>query len=57
MIDELLEMLKELEENDEFFDTIARILKKSYNSLIKAGFTQEQATTIVAGQGSGVKTS
>ena len=57
MIEQLVEMLRAVEENDELFDIMARMMKKSYDALIKAGFSEEQATKIVAGQGAGVKTS
>ena len=42
MIGQLLEMLKELVDNDELYDVMARIMKKMYDSLIKAGFTEVQ---------------
>ena len=57
MIEQLVEMLRAVEENDELFDIMARMMKKSYDALINAGFSEEQATKIVAGQGAGVKTS
>jgi len=57
MIEQLVEMLRAVEENDELFDIMARMMKKSYDALVKAGFTEEQAIKIVAGQGTGVKTS
>lgn len=56
MIERLIELLKEVEENDEFFDLMAHLIKKMYDALIKAGFTEEQAIKIVAGQGAGLKT-
>lgn len=37
--------------DDEVFDLVAQIIKKSHASLIRAGFTEEQATVIVAHQG------
>ena len=57
MTEQLLEMLRKVEKCDELFDITARILKKSYDAMIKAGFTEEQATKIVAGQGTAVKAS
>jgi hypothetical protein len=57
MLEELLKMLREMEECDEFFDIMARMMKKSYDALIRAGFSKEQANHIVASQGTGVKTS
>lgn len=50
-------MVRMMVEDDELFDLTAQLLKKSHTALIKAGFTEEQATTIVAGQGTGIKTS
>lgn len=57
MMEELLEMLREYEQNDEIFETLARMMRKMYDALIKAGFTPEQAMQIVASQGAGIKSS
>jgi len=57
MLEQLIEMMREMEQNDELFEIGARLMKKSYDALIKAGFNEEQATKIVAGQGAGVKAS
>lgn len=57
MLEQLKEMVRMMVEDDELFDLTAQLLKKSHSALIKAGFTEEQATTIVAGQGTGIKTS
>ena len=57
MLEQLLEILKEFEASDELFDTMARVMKKLYDSLVKAGFTESQAASIVASQGIGAKTS
>lgn len=54
-MDELKEMLREMLKEDELFDLGAQLLKKTYDSLIKTGFTEEQATQIVAGQGLAIK--
>jgi hypothetical protein len=43
-------MMNEVLADDEFFDLTAKVLKKTYDSLIKNGFTVEQATQIVAHQ-------
>jgi len=52
---ELKKISKLMLEDDEIFDLAAQLFKKSHSALIKAGFTEEQATTIIAGQGTGVK--
>lgn len=57
MIEQLLEMLREVEQNDELFDITAHLMRKFYDSLLKVGFTEEQAIKIVAGQGIGITTS
>lgn len=57
MFEQLLEMLRMIEESDELFSISAGIMRKSWEALVAAGFSEDQATTIVAGQGSGVKTS
>lgn len=57
MVEQLVEVMREMEKNDELFNIMARMMKKMYNALINAGFTEDQATKIVAAQGSGVKTS
>ena len=54
MLERFKEMLREFVEDDELFDLVAQGLKKSHNALIKAGFTEDQATQIVAHQGTGV---
>lgn len=57
MIKMMMGVLKEIETNDEFFATVAKILKKMHTALKDAGFTEDQATEIVASQGIGTKTS
>ncbi len=61
-MEEVQELLKnfrkifmEILADNEVFDLGAQVLKKSHIALIKAGFTEEQATVIVAKQGSGFK--
>ena len=55
MLEQLKEMLKEVVADDELFDLMAQGLKKAHGALIKAGFTEEQATQIVAHQGMSIK--
>lgn len=50
-------MMRMILEDDELFELSALLLKKSHSALVKAGFTEDQATVIVAGQGTGIKTS
>ena len=51
-IKELKEVSVLVLEDDEIFKLAAQTLKKSHSALRDAGFTEEQATTIVARQGS-----
>ena len=55
MLEQLKEMLSEVIADDELFDLIAQGPKKMHSSLIKAGFTEGQATIIVAHQGTSIK--
>lgn len=45
---ELMSMLKEVCDHEEFFNVMANIKKKTYDAYIKVGFTEEQATMFVA---------
>jgi hypothetical protein len=47
----LLEILRNLGDNDEVFELRARSKKKMFDALVKAGFTEDQAIRIVAGMG------
>lgn len=53
MIEEIILIMEALLKNDKFFEVSAQMLKKMHVALIKAGFTEEEALRIVAGQGSG----
>lgn len=55
MLEQLLAMMRDVEQNDEFFDLVARMMKRLYDALIRAGFNAEQATSIVTTQGTGLK--
>jgi hypothetical protein len=55
MLKEFKEILREFVADDELFELTAQIMKKSHTALVKAGFTKEQATQIVASQGIGAK--
>ncbi len=57
MIEQMKEMLRTLGDDPELFSLLARTMKKGYDALVVAGFTEEQATRIIAGQGMGIKTS
>ena len=43
MIQGLLETLKLLNDKQEFWDSLAKTYKNSYDALIRAGFTPDQA--------------
>ena len=45
----MMEVLTKINESDEFFETVASIMKKLYDALLKAGFTEKQAVRIVSG--------
>jgi hypothetical protein len=48
-VEGILNMLRGINESPEFFDLLAGMLKKLHQALIKAGFTDDQATQIVTG--------
>ena len=56
MFNYVLEMLNKLNQQDELFTAIANCYKKSFDSLVAVGFTEEQAIRIIAGQGLSVTT-
>ena len=45
----ILAILEGINESDEFFETVASVMKKLYDALLKVGFTEEQAIQITAG--------
>jgi hypothetical protein len=49
-INQLVEMMKVMMENDEFFTLKAKMTKKAYDALVEEGFTKAQATQLVASQ-------
>lgn len=48
-VENILNMLRGINESPEFFDMVASMMKKLHEALIKAGFTEDQATQIVTG--------
>lgn len=54
MLKQMIAMMREVEQNEEFFEIMARMSKKMFDALVKAGFKEDQAIKIVAGQGVGV---
>jgi hypothetical protein len=55
MLEQFKRMLREVLKDDEIFDLIAQGFRKTHTSLVKAGFTEDQATQIVASQGMGIR--
>lgn len=54
-VEELVSFMKEVEKNDEFFATAARLKKKAYDALLKEGFTEEQAIRMICSGGFDMK--
>lgn len=48
-LDVAVSHLDRLNQRQDFFDVVARTMKNYYDALIGAGFTEDQATRIVAG--------
>lgn len=48
MMDQLSDMLEVMNEHDRLFPMIAKTMRRLYNELIAAGFSEEEATRIVA---------
>ena len=48
-IDGTIEVLRALSSRDDFYEAVAVSTKKQFDALVKAGFTEEQSTRIVAG--------
>ncbi len=55
MLEAMKEILAAMVEDDELFALIAKGMKKAHAALVEEGFSSEDATTIIAGQGMGVK--
>ena len=51
-IDGTIAALATLCGRDDFYDAVAAATKKQFDALVKAGFTEDQATRIVAGMSS-----
>ena len=47
----MVETLGALTKNDELFKSLASVYRKTFLSLVEAGFTEEQAMQIVSRQG------
>lgn len=57
MLDQVIAIMKEMENKPEMFEVTARLMRKMYESLVKVGFTPDEAIRIVASQGTGMKVS
>jgi len=51
MFEQLKQLMQEMLAQDELFVLGAKMMKKTYDALVAEGFTPDQATRIVAGQG------
>ena len=56
-LDELTDMVKSLNEKKELWDNLAAVYKTAFDALVRAGFTPDQAMTILSSQGIGIKLS
>ncbi len=57
MLEDIKQMLKEIEADDELFELMAKIQKKSFDALVKQGFGTNQAMEIMKGGGMNMKAS
>jgi hypothetical protein len=48
-IDGAIKALRTLGSRDDFYEAVAASTKKQFDALVKVGFTEDQATRIVAG--------
>jgi hypothetical protein len=55
VLEQLKEMMREMADDPELFDILAKCMMQMYEALIRAGFSPESAIQIVAAQGTGIK--
>ena len=55
MYENVKDAIREVLKQDELFDLGAQVLKKNFDSLVKAGFSKKEAIAIIAGQGAIIK--
>ena len=48
MLEQANEMMEAIFEDEHFLPNIAKLMRKFFDELVKAGFTEEQATRIAA---------
>lgn len=56
MLDEIKTMFTKILEDDEFFQKYAALLKKSFDAMVAAGFTRDEAIELLKTQGTGLNT-
>lgn len=54
MLDQVKDLFKTITEDEEFFSLYAAMLKKSFDAVVAAGFSEDQALELLKTQGTGV---
>ena len=56
-IDQFLEVLKDINDSEDFFNEFGKMMWNMHQGLIKAGFTEEQSLKILESMDSPIKSS